>query len=48
MAARYVRVQGEDGYGEDKFSPMKNTVIWPQLDEKGGTGPTAATPPSAR
>lgn len=35
VAARYVRVQGEDAYGEDKFSPMKNTVIWPQLDEKG-------------
>ena len=43
MAARYVRVQGEDAYGEDKFSPMKNTVVWPQLDEKACTGLTAAT-----
>lgn len=35
VAARFVRVQGEDAYGEDKFSPMKNTTIWPDLDEQG-------------
>ena len=35
VAARYVRVQGDDAYGEDKFSPMKDTVVWPPVDEKG-------------
>lgn len=35
VAARFVRVQGDDAYGEDKFSAMKNTIIWPATDDKG-------------
>ena len=44
VAARYVRVQGDDIYGEDRFSPMKNTVIWPQLDEQGVHWPNQSHP----
>ena len=44
VAARFVRVQGEDGYSEDKFSPMKNTTIWPQVDVGGVHWPDAQNP----
>ena len=44
VAARYVRVQGEDAYGEDKFSPMKDTAIWPPVDESGVHWPDTSHP----
>ncbi|MDF1776668.1 MAG: molybdopterin-dependent oxidoreductase [Rhizobiaceae bacterium] len=34
-AARFVRIGGDDPRGTDRFSPMKDLVVWPDTDEKG-------------
>ena len=34
-AARYVRIGGDDPRGADRFSPMKDLVVWPQTDDRG-------------
>ncbi|OSP53903.1 xanthine dehydrogenase family protein molybdopterin-binding subunit [Pseudoruegeria sp. SK021] len=34
-AARFVRVGGDDPRGADRFSPMKDYVVWPDTDDTG-------------
>lgn len=34
-AARFVRVGGDDPRGADRFSPMRDYVVWPETDESG-------------
>lgn len=34
-AARFVRMGGNDPRGFDRFSPMKNVIVWPEMDEEG-------------
>ncbi|WP_255507805.1 xanthine dehydrogenase family protein molybdopterin-binding subunit [Ottowia flava] len=44
VAARFLRIQGQDAYGEDQVSPMKNTTVWPKVDEQGVHWPDASDP----
>jgi CO/xanthine dehydrogenase Mo-binding subunit len=37
--ARYVRVGGETPYAEDQFSPLKNTLLLPQVQNRGEEWP---------
>ncbi|SNT75793.1 xanthine dehydrogenase family protein molybdopterin-binding subunit [Paracoccus seriniphilus] len=43
-AARFVRIGGDDPRGRDRFSPMQNTTVWPDLTTGGVQWPDASHP----